>query len=207
MKFKVIVFSLLLSCLVTLNAKASLGQWFSSDSGVSAPTQVPARGSIEVAFSPNRGATNMIIKAINEATSSIEVAAYSFTSAPIAKALLQAKRRGVNVQIILDKSQASHGYSASKYFANNGFATRIDIKHAIFHDKVIIIDDKTVITGSFNFTKAAETKNAENVLILRDNPELAKLYLKDWKYNWQQAIPQNEYVATKAQRAKETNDE
>ncbi|RTL10801.1 MAG: phospholipase D family protein, partial [Neisseriaceae bacterium] len=106
---------------------------------------------------------------------------------------------------ILDKSQISQKYSSSTFFTNQGFDLRIDVKHAIYHDKVMIIDDKTVITGSFNFTKAAETKNAENLLVLRNNPELAKLYAQDWWYNWKLAVPRNEF--TPKTRSRDTTDD
>ncbi len=163
------------------------------------PTVIQASGTIEVAFSPNNGVTETVVKAISEAQQTILVSAYSFTSKDIAEALLKAKQRGVVVKLILDKSQISQKYSSSTFFTNQGFDLRIDVKHAIYHDKVMIIDDKTVITGSFNFTKAAETKNAENLLVLRNNPELAKLYAQDWWYNWKLAVPRSEFaLKTKA---------
>ena len=158
------------------------------------PTIIKATGTIQVAFSPNNGVTNIIVNAINEAKQSILVEAYSFTSKDIATSLLNAKKRGIGINIILDKYQVSQQYSSSKFFSDMGFNVRIDNKHAIFHDKVMIIDDKTLITGSFNFTKAAETKNGENILILRDNPELAKLYIQDWQSHWQHSINQNEFA-------------
>jgi phosphatidylserine/phosphatidylglycerophosphate/cardiolipin synthase-like enzyme len=89
---------------------------------------------------------------------------YSFTSPAIAKALADAKARGVNVEVILDKSQWTEKYSGATYLANHKIPVLIDDKHAIAHNKVMIIDGNTVITGSFNFTKAAEEKNAENVI-------------------------------------------
>ncbi len=162
------------------------------------PTIVPAVGTIEVAFSPNNGATTTVINAIREAKQTILVSAYSFTSKDIANALLQAKQNGISIKIILDKSQASQKYSSATFFANQGFDLRIAVKYAIYHDKVMIIDDKTVITGSFNFTKAAESKNAENVLIIRDNPTLANLYTQDWWYNWKIALPRDEVLAKKS---------
>lgn len=158
------------------------------------PTIIQATGTIEAAFSPNNGVTRTVVKAINEAQKTILVSAYSFTSKDIAAALLAAKKRGVDIKLVLDKSQVSQKYSSSTFFANQGFNMRIDVKHAIYHDKVIIIDDKTVITGSFNFTKAAETKNAENLLVFRNNPALARLYTQDWQYNWSQAISRNEFL-------------
>jgi len=169
------------------------------------PTQIAAQGTIEVAFSPNNGATQTVVKAITEAKKTILVAAYSFTSSDIAKALLSAKSRGVNVQIILDKSQVGRNYSAATFFANNAFALKIDTIHKIFHDKVMIIDAATVVTGSFNFTRAAETKNAENVLVLRNNPALAKLYTVDWLYNWNQAMLYSDYVAKYHARSDNSN--
>ena len=81
--------------------------------------------------------------------------------------------------VILDKSQKKDGYSPATFFANQGIPAYIDSIHAIAHDKVMIIDQETVITGSFNFTKSAETKNAENVLIIRSS-ELAGLYRENW---------------------------
>lgn len=171
------------------------------------PTLIKATGTIEVAFSPKNGATNTIIKAINEAHKTILVSAYSFTSKDIAKALLNKKKDGVDIKIILDKSQVTQKYSSATFFANLGFDMRIDVKHAIYHDKVMIIDDKTVITGSFNFTKAAEEKNAENVLVIRDNPELAKLYTEDWFHNWQLAISRDEFMTKKNYKTKTGNED
>jgi phosphatidylserine/phosphatidylglycerophosphate/cardiolipin synthase-like enzyme len=135
---------------------------------------------VEVYFSPNNGATNAIVREIDRARSEILVQAYSFTSAPIAKALIKAHRRGVKVQAILDKSQKTQKYSSASFLTNSGIPTYIDDKHAIAHNKIILIDRAVVITGSFNFTKAAEEKNAENLLIIRSK-ELAKPYLENWQ--------------------------
>jgi phosphatidylserine/phosphatidylglycerophosphate/cardiolipin synthase-like enzyme len=135
---------------------------------------------VEVYFSPNDGATTAIVREIDGARSEILVQAYSFTSAPIAKALLKAHQRGVKVQAILDKSQKTQRYSSASFLTNSGIPTFIDHKHAIAHNKIILIDRAVVITGSFNFTKAAEEKNAENLLIIRSK-ELAKPYLENWR--------------------------
>jgi phosphatidylserine/phosphatidylglycerophosphate/cardiolipin synthase-like enzyme len=134
----------------------------------------------EVYFSPNGKCTNAIIRELNNAKHSILVQAYSFTSAPIAKALLDAHRRGVKVEVILDKSQRTQSYSSATFLLNAGIPTRIDAQHSIAHNKVMIIDGETVITGSFNFTKAAEESNAENLLIIHDE-KLASIYTKNWQ--------------------------
>jgi phosphatidylserine/phosphatidylglycerophosphate/cardiolipin synthase-like enzyme len=133
----------------------------------------------QVCFSPRGGCTQAIIKEIDNAKSEILVQAYSFTSAPIAKALTNAFKRGIKVQAILDKSQRSERYTSATFLSNSGIPTYIDDKHAIAHNKVMIIDRETVITGSFNFTKAAEEKNAENLLIIKNN-DLAKVYMENW---------------------------
>jgi phosphatidylserine/phosphatidylglycerophosphate/cardiolipin synthase-like enzyme len=132
-----------------------------------------------VCFSPNGGCTHAIVNQISQAKSEILIQAYSFTSAPIAKALVNAHKKGIHVEIILDKSNKSAKYSAGDFTAHMGVTTYIDSQHAIAHNKIMIIDRETVITGSFNFTKAAEEKNAENLLILK-NKELAEIYIKNW---------------------------
>ncbi len=107
------------------------------------------------------------------------VQAYSFTSTPIAEALVRAHKRGVRVQVVFDKNQRSQTYSSADFLANASIPTLIDAAHAIANNKVMIIDNETVITGSFNFTKAAEQRNAENLLIIRDK-RLASLHASNW---------------------------
>lgn len=148
------------------------------------PNTINATGTIEVAFSPNGGATETVVKAISEAKKSIKVQAYSFTSAPIAKALLDAQKRGVEVKIILDKSQKTAKYSSLTFFTNNDIPIKIDSDFAIAHSKVMIIDDVNIVTGSFNFTKSAEENNAENVLVIRGNKDLAQKYITNWQWRW-----------------------
>jgi phosphatidylserine/phosphatidylglycerophosphate/cardiolipin synthase-like enzyme len=135
---------------------------------------------IEVYFSPHGGCTEAIIRELNKAKSSVLVQAYSFTSAPIAKALLNAHKRGVKVEVILDKSQRTEKYSSATFLFNVGIPVKIDAQHAIAHNKVMVIDGETVITEAFNFTKAAEENNAENLLVIHDR-KLAEQYTKNWR--------------------------
>jgi phosphatidylserine/phosphatidylglycerophosphate/cardiolipin synthase-like enzyme len=144
-----------------------------------------AQGSIsssswDVYFSPRGGATFAVRQALDNARSSVLVQAYSFTSAPIAEALVKAHKRGVKIRVLLDKSQKTEKYSSADFLANTGISTKIDAAHAIAHNKVMIIDKEIVITGSFNFTKAAEESNAENLLVVRDK-ELASRYTENWQ--------------------------
>jgi len=140
---------------------------------------LPKDTPVSVFFSPNGGCTAAIIDTINKAKSEVLVQAYIFTSEPIAKALLGAHKKGVKVFVILDKSQKKDGYSSATFFANQGIPAFIDSYHARAHDKVMIIDKEIVITGSFNFSKSAETHNSENVLIIQSH-ELANLYRENW---------------------------
>ena len=141
-----------------------------------------------VYFSPDGGATDAIVREIDRARSQILVQAYSFTSAPIARALAAAVGRGVKVGIILDARNTGSHYSIADYAVHAGIPVWLDGQHAIAHNKVMIIDNNTVITGSFNFTKAAEYKNAENLLVLR-SPALARLYLDNWQRHRAHSIP------------------
>jgi len=142
----------------------------------------------QVFFSPNGGCTNAVVAELGSAKSSVLVQAYSFTSGPIAKALADAKRRGVEVRVLLDKSQRSERYTSADFIAHAGIPVLIDDKHAIAHNKVMVIDADTVITGSFNFTKAAETGNAENLLIIRGAKELARQYGDNWARHRQHSV-------------------
>ncbi|RJP22703.1 MAG: phospholipase D family protein [Deltaproteobacteria bacterium] len=140
----------------------------------------PTAPSIDVFFSPRGGATEAVVRELGNAKKEILVQAYSFTSAPIAKALVDAHKRGVKVTVVLDKSQRTAKYSSATFLSNIGIPTHIDAKHAIAHNKIMIIDQATIITGSFNFTKQAEEKNAENLLVIRGDDALVKKYIANF---------------------------
>lgn len=142
-------------------------------------TDVKVEPNAQVFFSPRGGCTEAIVSEIAKAKTEILVQAFSFTSKPIAEALHKAKKAGIQVEIILDKSNRTAKYSSGDFTAHMDIPTYIDAKHAIAHNKIMIMDKQTVITGSFNFTKAAEESNAENVLILQSK-ELAKAYIDNW---------------------------
>ncbi|MDY0883566.1 phospholipase D-like domain-containing protein [Dongia soli] len=82
--------------------------------------------------------------------------------------------------MILDKSRATAKYTGATYLQNAGVPVAIDYKVAIAHNNVMVIEGETVITRSFNFTKAAQGKNAEKLLVVRD-ADLARQYLANWE--------------------------
>jgi phosphatidylserine/phosphatidylglycerophosphate/cardiolipin synthase-like enzyme len=106
--------------------------------------------------------------------------AYSFTNTEIAAALAAAHDRGVKVRAIFDKDATGDKYSGATYCSHHNIACFTDGEHPIAHNKVIILDGQTVITGSFNFTKQAERSNAENLLILTGKRRLAAAYQKNF---------------------------
>ena len=136
---------------------------------------------IKVYFSPQGGCTEAVVRQLDAAKHTIRVQAYSFTSAPIAKALVDAHKRRVDVEVILDrKDNATKNYSAADFVAHAGIPTWLDGAHAIAHNKIIIIDGETLLTGSFNFSSAAEKSNAENLIQINNAPEVLAKYSANW---------------------------
>ncbi len=149
-------------------------------------TTVQHSGSIEYAFSPQEGAEQLVLKVVASARSEIRVMAYVLTSQPIVDALLMARRRGVDVAVVADyddnvvKDKTGKARAALSALVNAGCRVRTTAVYATHHDKVIVADQETVLTGSFNFTTSAATRNSENVLVVWKNPQLAKGYLQHW---------------------------
>lgn len=135
---------------------------------------------INVCFSPEGQCTNGIVSAIEDAKASIYVMAYAFTSLQIAQALVDAYERGIDVKILIDKSQIRNKHSHLQFFAQKGIPVFIDSAAGIAHNKTMILDDRFVLTGSFNWSKAAHSKNAENILLI-DDPSLAQIYKENWE--------------------------
>lgn len=153
-----------------------------------------ATGTVQVAFTPGDNAARLVTDAIQEARRQVLVQAFSFTSRDIAFALIAAKKRGLDVQLIADPEQAERiGTSLVDEVAAAGVPVFFDREHASAHNKVMLIDgdgrDAVVITGSFNFTQAAQHRNAENLLLLRGNPPLTAAYLRNWRLHRAHAVP------------------
>ncbi len=149
---------------------------------------IPAPPGIQVEvlgvyFTPPAGAVAAIVRAVESSEREVLVQAYGFTHNAIAQALVRAHQRGVLVQVLLDeKSRASNRY-VMDVLNHAQVAQRLDGRHAIAHNKVMVIDESVVITGSFNFTNSAATRNAENFLILKSS-ELAQRYKGEWHTHW-----------------------
>ncbi len=153
----------------------------------SAQRAPPAATVTAAAFTPGQ-ALPLVLETIRGARSSILVAAYSFTSKPVATALRDANRRGVKVFVLADAADAAKGYSAVRFLANERVPVRINARYAIQHNKFMVIDGDTVQTGSFNYTASAAARNAENVLVLRNAPAIAAQYDAEWRRLWNEGV-------------------
>jgi len=138
---------------------------------------------VSVCFTPNKQCQMQIISEINKAKASILVQAYSFTDRDIAQALVTAAQRGVQVQVLLDKSNRNDKRSAKDIITQNNLPLRFDAPQGIAHNKIMIIDAASIISGSYNFSAAAYTRNTENLLVL-NSPDLAKEYSQNWQKRW-----------------------
>ena len=176
---------------VVFSACSSPSQNNQAQSQSAPPSQLAKSSPIAVYFSPNRGTTDAIVARIATAQNTILVLAYSFTSELIATALVAAHNRGVNVQVIVDKSQPRAAGGRMHDLVAAGVPVFVDSRHAIQHNKVMVFDGKTVLTGSFNFSASAETKNAENAVFIED-VNLAKKYDDEWQIHREHSVEPSE---------------
>ncbi len=133
----------------------------------------------QVCFTPAQRCEPLIVASIASAKGEILVQAYSFTARPIANALIDAKRRGVDVRVLIDGGRDDEHKSASRHLLAAGIPLKFDYCCQTAHNKIMIIDAQIVITGSYNWSASAESRNAENVLVLKNEP-LAVQYRENW---------------------------
>jgi phosphatidylserine/phosphatidylglycerophosphate/cardiolipin synthase-like enzyme len=155
---------------------------------------VPASGTMEVLFTPWDDAEGAIIRTLAKARHSIHVQAYLLTSRSVSKALLDAKARGVVVEILADYEMLKNGQSSQiPKLTAAGIPVWLETRYAIAHNKIMLIDatdaDGAVITGSYNFTWSAQARNAENLLILHGNRPMQRRYLDNWRRHRAEAQP------------------
>jgi phosphatidylserine/phosphatidylglycerophosphate/cardiolipin synthase-like enzyme len=136
---------------------------------------------INVYFSPEDGTLEHILTAVNAAQESISFMAYSFTSDELAKALVERAKSGISVSGVFDEDQY-HSNAGTEFdtLKNAGIKVRLDGNPRLMHHKVMIIDHKVVITGSYNFSNNAEYNNDENTLILH-NQDIAAQYQAEFQ--------------------------
>ena len=137
----------------------------------------------EVYFSLYDDPEAVIINNIAKAEEFISIAMYTFTDIEIAQAILEARDRGIDIKIFLDRSQVKAKYSKSRYFVKNGIEVRISSNSYIMHNKFAVIDNEIVITGSYNWTASAGERNDENLLVI-DDDYIVKRYQNQFNNLW-----------------------
>ncbi|MGY3943101.1 phospholipase D family nuclease [Aeromonas tecta] len=155
------------------------------------PLMANSAPSVQVGFSPEGSARALVLATIGSARHHIRMLAYAFQAPDIVEALVAAKQRGVEVQVVVDKqrNQGKASRAAMKEATRGGVALRTNDRFHLHHDKTIIVDDSTVETGSFNFAPSAETLNSENLVVLHGMPDVARQYLAHWQSRWAQGVP------------------
>jgi phosphatidylserine/phosphatidylglycerophosphate/cardiolipin synthase-like enzyme len=159
-------------------------------SAVLIPLTAVSAPEVQVGFSPEGSAQELVLKTINQAHASIDMIGYSFQAQDIAQALVDASARGVKVRVVVDKrrNQGKASQTAMQYVVSHGVKLRIDGHYNIQHDKMIIVDDHIVETGSFNYAHSAETENSENVIVIKDMPDVIQQYIVHWQSRWDLGI-------------------
>ncbi|MBN3776632.1 phospholipase D family protein [Burkholderia sp. Ac-20345] len=141
---------------------------------------------VEVAFSPDGGAESLVLRTIGEARQSIRMLAYSFTAPAVTRALITAKRRGVDVAVTVDarsnfeEDRSGRARAALGAIAYAGIPVRVVSVFPALHSKYLVVDSVTVETGSYNYSQQARF-NAENVIVLRGDTRIADAYRKNWE--------------------------
>lgn len=137
-------------------------------------------------FCPPRGEEAVITGFIDRCAKTLDIAIYSLTHDAIAEALLRAHSRKVKIRILADRNQAASASADIKRLGEAGIAVYIDKTYNTFHHKFAVGDRNAVITGSFNWTKNAATRNAENFVIIRIKG-LVEQYETEFNRLWAEA--------------------
>jgi phosphatidylserine/phosphatidylglycerophosphate/cardiolipin synthase-like enzyme len=142
--------------------------------------------SVEVAFSPNNGAEQLVLSAINGSQRSVRMLAYALTAAPVVRALIAAKKRGVDVAVTVDyrenieEDRSGKAHAALAALVAAGIPVRVVSAFPIQHSKFVVIDQRSVETGSYNYTEQAARRNSENAVLITGNAAIAAQYLRNW---------------------------
>lgn len=126
----------------------------------------PEISEIQICFSPNADCEKMLVNLISAATESVKIMAYGFTSAEISEVTKNVFDKDIDVKIIIDSARYKTRLNMGKILKSAGVNVRTDNPRGIAHNKVIIIDNSILITGSYNYTKNASTRNLENIIVL-----------------------------------------
>jgi phosphatidylserine/phosphatidylglycerophosphate/cardiolipin synthase-like enzyme len=132
-----------------------------------------------VCFSRVEQCDSLLINLISQARKSVYVAIYSFTRDGLARALIDAKNRGVEVKIIIEEENAYGQGSDYRMLKEAGVDIRLDGNPALMHHKFMVVDGEIIVTGSYNWSTAAEDRNDENFVVIRDR-SVAERFMQEF---------------------------
>lgn len=169
----------------------ALASWLGLAALAPAMAQTPAEPGVQVGFSPEGSARSLVLETLGGARQSIQMLAYAFQAPDIVQALVDARQRGVQVRVVIDRKRnlGKTSRKAMDAVTAGGVELRTNDHFHIHHDKTIIVDGATVQTGSFNYAPSAETANSENVVVIRGMPDVARQYLAHWQSRWELGKP------------------
>lgn len=144
---------------------------------------------VTAGFSPGGSALALVLTTVGQSTRQLHVAAYSFTSKPVAEVILAEKQRGVRIRVMVDDKANREKYSAAMFLANQGVEVCTNGNYAIQHNKFMVADGDAVETGSFNYTASADSRNAENVMVLQGIPAISSRYELEFSRLWAESKP------------------
>jgi phosphatidylserine/phosphatidylglycerophosphate/cardiolipin synthase-like enzyme len=170
-------------------ATPTAGAGGGAKTALAGPKPAAAQDGVSVFFSPGGNCLAAVVAQIGSARKSVHVQSYVLTAAPIATALTDAKKRGVEVIVVLDKKQGSDRSSLGPALKAAGVPVLIDARQAAAHNTIVLIDGRVIITGSFTFAREADTDNADNLVIIQDKPDLAAAYEKSFQDHLRHAGP------------------
>lgn len=143
-----------------------------------------ASAEVSVLFSPHGGCDQALVLLARSAQMYLDAACYTFSLDPVADELIAAKRRGVKVRVILDRSQAHQTWCPASRLAAAGISVMVNTHSGLMHDKFLVVDGRSVATGSYNWTKAGTDDNDENLVLLTNEIPVASTFAVHFDRMW-----------------------
>jgi len=138
----------------------------------------------KVYFSPGPDCLNAIIDALKKAKRRAKICVFTISDNRIVDAIKDIQLNGVNIKIISDNDKRYDTGNDIDYISDLGIDVKLDTTSAHMHHKFAVIDDTITITGSYNWTRSAEQKNYENILVT-DSKDIAKAYTREFDKLWE----------------------
>ena len=164
--------------------KQEFEQMFGGKFHTEKSVNIKGKTDLGIYFSPqDKSITNAVLPLIRGAKRYIYIPTFVLTENRVTEELIKAKKRGVDVKIIIDALNASSKYSKHQILRNGGVLVKTENYAGKMHSKSMIVDDEYVLIGSMNFSYSGENKNDENLVVIKDS-QMAKFYKNFFLYQW-----------------------